>query len=539
MSKIKKMFTSVRILLLIFILVVSIVAIHPKPSNEGVAIRSVVKESAANLAGIQSPKERATPISKEKIIAINNQPIKNEQDYYKFVSTLQANQTITIRTDQKTYPLTVKPLIDGNGDVVGAEDLGLRIYNAPKSNIRKGLDLQGGTRVLLEPETNLSAEDTASLIENMKERLNIYGLSDLVIRDVVDREGFVGEQKHYILVEIAGASQEEVKELLSKQGKFYANIGNDTVFKGGNDVVHVCRTPDCSGIDPQGIYPTQNGYTARFRFGITLSTEAAQKQADVTSTLETTYEGNEEYLSQTLDLYLDDAKMDSLRISSDLKGKPVTDIQISGSGIGITQGEAVQDALNNMKKLQTVLITGSLPVKLNIIKIDTLSPSLGEEFSKNVLFVGLLAILAVAVVIFIRYKRIEVALPMAFTMLAEIVIIVGFAALVGWNIDLAAIAGILVAAGTGVDDQIVIADETLKGESTVHANWTERLKNAFFIIMAAWAVTLASMIPLIFAGAGLLKGFALTTIIGVTIGVFITRPAYAAMSEILLNKEEA
>jgi preprotein translocase subunit SecD len=30
-------------------------------------------------------------------------------------------------------------------------DLGLSVYNAPKSNIKTGLDLQGGTRVLLEP----------------------------------------------------------------------------------------------------------------------------------------------------------------------------------------------------------------------------------------------------------------------------------------------------------------------------------------------------------------------------------------------------
>jgi len=38
-----------------------------------------------------------------------------------------------------------------------------------------------------------------------------------------------------------------------------------------------------------------------------------------------------------------------------------------------------------------------------------------------------------------------------------------------------------------------------------------------------------------FAGAGLIKGFALTTIAGVTIGVFITRPAFAAMIEKLLK----
>ena len=51
--------------------------------------------------------------------------------------------------------------------------------------------------------------------------------------------------------------------------------------------------------------------------------------------------------------------------------------------------------------------------------------------------------------------------------------------------------------------------------------------------MAAWAVGVVSMIPLFWAGAGLLTGFALSTIIGISIGVFITRPAYAAAIETL------
>ena len=44
-------------------------------------------------------------------------------------------------------------------------------------------------------------------------------------------------------------------------------------------------------------------------------------------------------------------------------------------------------------------------------------------------------------------------------------------------------------------------------------------------------------VPLMFAGAGLLKGFALTTILGVSVGVFITRPAYAAIVELLIKED--
>ena len=45
------------------------------------------------------------------------------------------------------------------------------------------------------------------------------------------------------------------------------------------------------------------------------------------------------------------------------------------------------------------------------------------------------------------------------------------------------------------------------------------------------------MLPLLRAGAGLLTGFALTTIIGITAGVLITRPAYGAAVEVLLSDE--
>jgi len=53
--------------------------------------------------------------------------------------------------------------------------------------------------------------------------------------------------------------------------------------------------------------------------------------------------------------------------------------------------------------------------------------------------------------------------------------------------------------------------------------------------MAAYFTTIVAMAPLMLMGASLLKGFALTTITGVTIGVFITRPAFAEMLRILVK----
>jgi preprotein translocase subunit SecD len=270
---------------------------------------------------------------------------------------------------------------------------------------------------------------------------------------------------------------------------------------------------------------------------MTLNPEAAQRQAEATKDLEViTDENSQTYLSESLVLILDNQKVDELSIGAELKGKAETNIQISGSGIGNTQQEGIFNALGNMKRLQTILITGSLPIKLDIIKTDSISTFLGEEFLNNAILIGLLAVLTVVIIIFARYRKVQVAVPMFITIISEVIILLGVASLIGWNIDLAAIAGILIAVGTGVDHQIVITDETLKGELKSIFNWKDRIKNAFFIIMAAYFTTLVAMIPLIFAGAGMLKGFALTTIIGVSVGVFITRPAYASIIEILLKE---
>lgn len=228
-------------------------------------------------------------------------------------------------------------------------------------------------------------------------------------------------------------------------------------------------------------------------------------------------------------------EVDRLRIGCELKGSSTTDIQISGSGAGVTQADAVNDALKNMKKLQTVLLTGSLPVKLEVAKLDTISPNLGKEFLHNVMLVGVLALVAVSGVVLYRYRKVVIIFPMLLVMLSELVLILGFAALAKWNLDLASIAGLIVVVGTGMNHFIVITDETLRKEAEA-LDWKTRIKNALFIIMGAYVINLGSLIPLFWAGAGLLKGFALTTIVGMSVGVLIARPAYATIVKILLEE---
>ena len=531
MAKLKKIFKDWRVLILIFFIVFSYITLNggfiPHFWDEGVTIRSVAQNSSAAQSGIPSPTPQLTPLQKERILSFNGKSLASAVEYYELEQSLAGNSTVILQTTKKRYTFIIPP------NNFYSNDLGLRVYDAPTSNLRKGLDLEGGTRVLLRPAEPASKEAIELTVANLRERLNVYGLSDIIVRSASDLSG-----NYFVQVEIAGVTEDEVKELLSKQGKFEAKISNETVFFGGEkDITYVCRSADCSGIDTnRGCGKAQDGsYACTFFFSIALSPEAAQRQADITNTLTIIGDAQGSYLSEKLFLYLDNQEVDSLNIGAELKGRATTDIQISGSGVGRTEQEAVSDALNNMKRLQTIIVTGSLPVKLEIVKFDTISPTLGKEFLYNIFFVGVLALLAVSIVVTIRYRRLKIIVLMLLALLSEIFLILGFSALFKTNLDLAAIAGIIIVIGSGVNHLIIITDGTLVGEAA-ELDWKTKIKNAMSIVFGAYLVNFAGLIPLWFAGAGLLKGFALTTILGASLGVLIARPAYAAVLKLLLEE---
>ena len=379
-----------------------------------------------------------------------------------------------------------------------------------------GLDLVGGARALVGAEKKLSDEELDKLIATTKERLDVYGLGNVKISKVTDLAG-----NRYMLVEVPGATPYDLIDLISKQGKFEAKINKQIVFN-STGIKHVCiDRAECARIVE--CEPQESGYYCKFEFAITLSKEAAARHAAITSKLQPN-ESMPDYLNETLDLYLDDELRDSLLISTDLKGKEVTEIAISGPGYGKTKKEAYLNAKNQMKKLQAILITGSLPFKLDVVKTDLVKPITEKQFSQRIWLVALLAIIAVSLVVSLRYRKKQIVLCIILTMLSELILILFFAALVKWSLDLISIAGIIASIGTGVDHQVVIVDEA---KTKRRYTLKERIKRALFIILSAWVTTVGAMLPLFWGAAGMFKGFAFTTIVGVTIGVLITRPAFA------------
>jgi len=96
-----------------------------------------------------------------------------------------------------------------------------------------------------------------------------------------------------------------------------------------------------------------------------------------------------------------------------------------------------------------------------------------------------------------------------------------------------------------VDNQIVIMDELLRKkkdeDGPVEKSPVQRVKNAFFIIVASSSIAVATMLPIILfgLGQGQLVGFAITTISGVMVGVLVSRPAFAEIARMVVTKLES
>lgn len=503
---------TLKLWILIIFLVLSMISIFSFPPlflQKGVLVNSVDSNSKIFEDGLR----------KGMIItSINNKNIESSSDFF-----LQINEYSSLKENEtKKFILSTS---DGF-EIVNLYNRSLpsdfEVSDIPPTRIKTGLDLRGGARALVRADVELTDSELNDLISVSEQRLNVYGLSDVKFFKVIS-----SNQERLMGVEIAGSSPQDLEELISKQGKFEAKIGNETVFIGGNkDVTFVGR----SGTDAyiSECFAVKGGEACNFRFSISLSEEAAKRHAGITGNLSL----NGSYLSKTLDLYVDDKLISSLNIGSSLKGSIATQIQISGSGSGANRQEAIDSAKLEMKKLQTILITGSLPFKLEIVKLDRVSPNLGEEFGKTIIEAGIYAVIAVSILVFLRYRKIKLSLTILLISFSEIIIILGVAALIHWNLDLPSIAGIIATIGTGIDSQIIILDESRDKRDSLK----NQIKRALFIIVTAFATAFISLIPLTgllgfmgigAASAGLLKGFAVTTLIGITAGILITRPAFA------------
>lgn len=592
-----------RLLLLLVIVMGSILAIGLKPRRTGVEIVYVTKDSPAS-----GQLKQGMLIS-----AVNGQQVANMEDWETHTMGLSGPITLIVDYERMNYLVN--------------ETLGIEVQEQQRLNLDFGMDLRGGTRIILKPKENATRSTIEQVIGTLQTRINIYGLREIKFFPVESPDGW------YVQIEATGLGSNVVDELLSSKGSFEAiiskpveirdgagtikllengydvevrngtvivdgktvpengtfvlegisfEVGNKTddgiifmaMVYGGEDIELVYTDPQHSGIVPSGDF-------YRFYFTILVSSEGAQRFAKVTSNIPTQMDLNSgEYFlkDSSIFLYLDGDLQSDLKIASSLGGKAYPTPQIDGSR------SRMEDAAEEKMRLQTILRSGALPVSMETHSISIISPTLGSNFIQSALIAAMVAGLMVIVIIFIRYRSLKIGIPLVLTGLSEAVIILGISAMndsavwmgvlfvnliiitmvwfklkesdssawigamlipmlgmMSWNIDLPAIGGIIAALGVGVDQMVVIADETLGGGKVTKKIYSmkERIGKAFFIIFTAASTTIAALLPLLFVAAGVfIRGFVITTIVGILVGILITRPAYAKIIEMTVERRE-
>jgi preprotein translocase subunit SecD len=549
-----------RILLMIFFVLISIYAINPI-AQSGVRVESVSKNSSFyDVVNVG-----------EYITWANEEEINTPEDFYQF----------------EDFTGNFRFMHSGKLDIVSINEpgLGIEVSKPSLTNLNFGLDLIGGTRVLLKPKENVTDATMQQIVGTLETRINVFGLKEAKFQRINDVTG-----EKYVQIEMAGGSIEEVENLLAKQGKFEGKIPRVVSFINNtgtlaldeehdleflNNILKIDgltleenETSELEEIDFQVINLTEKNVTLlftvftgsdiqsvclqeqtgicisrimqqsggwEFNFQVFITEGGAEKFAKVTKTMKVITDPNSgtNYLENRIIFYLDEKVITDLTISADLKGKELTSPAITGFR------ETRKEAFDEQLFLKSILQSGSLPVSLETIKIDEISPTLGSEFFREAILAAVIAGVSVMAVIFIRYRKFKILIQMMIWSICELIITLGFAAGLGWTIDLASIAGLIAAIGTGTNDQVIMIDEILlggKGKETYTVK--QRIKRSFFIVFSAAGTIVAAMIPLMFIGIGAMRGFAIITTIGVLIGVFITRPAFPIVARKLLIKEE-
>ncbi|CAN5705399.1 hypothetical protein BH10ACT9_BH10ACT9_43440 [soil metagenome] len=198
------------------------------------------------------------------------------------------------------------------------------------------------------------------------------------------------------------------------------------------------------------------------------------------------------------------------------------------------------------RELANVLKYGSLPLSFESSEAETVSATLGLASLKAGLIAGAVGLAAVLLYSLLYYRvlglLVALSLVAAGAMVYAILILLG--RYIGYTLDLAGIAGLIIGIGTTADSFVVfferIKDEIREGRSfrsAVPRGWARARKT----ILSGNAVTFLAAAVLYFLAVGQVKGFAftlgLTTILDVVVVFLVTWPlVFLASKSAMLAK---
>ena len=365
------------------------------------------------------------------------------------------------------------------------------------SSIRQGLDLQGGTHVVLEAvdteQAHVNDDAMNRVVAIMEKRVNALGLTEPIIQ----REG-----ERRVIIELPGVKDPDAA---------IKTIGKTAMLEFRDEEGNTVLT----GTDLKDAQASTNPQTGQNVVNLEFSDEGAQKFADLTM----------KNVGRTIAILLDGEVLTAPNVRE----------PILGGRAEITGQKTLEEAQN----LAVVLRSGALPVKVEIIETRTVGPTLGQDSKDKSQFafaVGLGAVV-VFMVFFYHFSGFiaDVAL-MAYT-----IMLLGILYLMDATLTLPGVAGIILSIGMAVDANVLIF-EHFKEEYQINGKslrlaMDAGFKRAFTTIFDSNVTTLIAAGVLFFLGTGTIRGFAITLGVGTILSMFTAITLTQFMLKLMINSK--
>ncbi len=220
--------------------------------------------------------------------------------------------------------------------------------------------------------------------------------------------------------------------------------------------------------------------------------------------------------------YKDSGKKDANERAVLIKHEEVINIATIQSRLGNSFRITGIDNPLEARQLALLLRAGALTAPIQIVEERTIGPTLGAQNIAQGLEACLWGLGASILFMVVYYRKFGIVASSA--LLINLVLIVGVMSLLpGATLTMPGIAGIVLTLAVAVDANVLINErikEELKNGRSVQQAIHEGYKGAFSSIIDANVTTLITAIILYAVGTGSIKGFAITTVIGVMTSMF-------------------
>ncbi|MDQ7800422.1 MAG: protein translocase subunit SecD [Armatimonadota bacterium] len=379
-------------------------------------------------------------------------------------------------------------------------------WQPPQPRLRLGLDLQGGTRIVLEAERRPGVEVTADKVDAamrvIENRIDALGVAEPLLQ----RQG-----QDRIIVEFPGLQDpQRAKELIGRTALLeFVDTDHQSLPRGAEwlpdnrrvrlpdgQVVSLPKKVVVTGADlrdARAEFDQQSlQWLVRFRF----AGEGARKFEDHTG----------RSIGEYLTIVLDNRVLSS----------PVIRARIPGEGV--IEGSFTAD---EARDLAILLRGGALPVPVRPVEERTVGPTLGRDSIDRSLRAGWIA--AVAVVLFVTaYYRLPGFLASVSLSVYALLVLALFAGL-GATLTLPGLAGLILSLGIAVDGNVIIFEklkEELRAGKTLRAAIAAGWRRGLVTILDSNVTTLVGAAVLLWLGTGPIRGFAVTLTLGVLASMF-------------------